>query len=139
MDRVARLRGRTIEKQVGACGMPANEPGTLKSGFGPGEVFPPNQNIDVPRISDCGFVDTGHPERDGVAANDSVGDAGGPKRRGCPEQTLTNPLHSGYHPFQREWPDRCHDSVILAYFRRADGVPAASSEYTRPARFASAA
>jgi hypothetical protein len=70
---------------------------------GPGglvNIFSTNQDIDILRVTNGGFIDSSHPSRHRIPSHHGVGDAGFFQGRGRPHESFSDFFHGSNHPFQ---------------------------------------
>jgi len=100
MNRVARLRVRTIEKMVDVLVVLIVKAGGLQRGPHRFEVLSPNQNIEVSCVSRGRFVHPAHPGRHGVSSRDRVGNSALLQGGDGAQQSIFDFFHSPDHPVE---------------------------------------
>ncbi len=74
MDGLAGLGIRPVEKEIDPGHFAVDETGFFKCGFYTFKVVALHQHVYILSVADGGFVNRGHPRRDGIAAYNGVGD-----------------------------------------------------------------
>ena len=111
MDRFPSLARGAIDEDVDPEGERVDEPDRLQGLLHPVEIGPRHEQVDIDRRPHGGWVDPGHPGRDGMAAHDGVGNAPGLEGRHCPPEPFLDHGDRLLDPIEDIEPER-HDVGI---------------------------
>src|SRR4051794_27080928 len=100
MNTFARFRGLVFKKKIDTPDVGINKTCGLHDLFDAFEIRAADENIDIASVALSRFVDSGHPTRNSVAADDRIINACTFQYANCACQSRSNLLHGTEHPFE---------------------------------------
>ena len=100
--RVTGLGSGTIQKHGDSRRPPENEPDTFQSIDGCCQIIPPENDIDVPCVSNGGFIHLSDPDLHGITADNGVWNAPSIERLCNAPHSILHLLHGSLNPFPKD-------------------------------------